>query len=62
MFNESKVNKNFISNIDQRLAEFDKTHPKSASQLAEIRKYRRIYELRDNPDAENHEPSDLWQN
>lgn len=39
--------RNFISKIDQFQTEFAKTHPPSASQLAEIRKYKKIYQLRD---------------
>lgn len=37
----------FVSAVDRFQAEFDLTHPKSASQEAEIRKYQRIYQLRD---------------
>jgi hypothetical protein len=45
--------KNYISDVDIFLQEFDKTHPKSESQLAEIQKYQRIFALRDKPIAEN---------
>jgi nitrate/nitrite-specific signal transduction histidine kinase len=45
--------KNYISNIDIFLQEFDKKHPKSESQLAEIQKYQRVFALRDNPIADN---------
>lgn len=37
----------YVSEVDKMIESFDKTHPKSASQLAEISKYQRIYELRD---------------
>jgi uncharacterized protein YfbU (UPF0304 family) len=37
----------FISEIDKAFAKFDANHPKSASQLAEINKYQRIKQLRD---------------
>ena len=37
----------YVSPIDRFQAEWDATHPKSASQLAEIKKYQRIYALRD---------------
>lgn len=43
----------FVSNIDRFLSQFDRTHPKSEAQLAEIQKYNRIYALRDDPMAEN---------
>ena len=40
----------YISEIDQFLMNFDKTHPRlSASQRAEKEKYARIYKLRDQP-------------
>jgi len=44
--------KDFVSGIDQFLAEYNKTHAKSASQIAEIQKAKRITRLRDNPSAE----------
>jgi hypothetical protein len=37
----------YVSEIDRMLETFDKTHPKSESQLAEMKKYERIYQLRD---------------
>jgi|LakMenEpi05May12_1017382.scaffolds.fasta_scaffold53492_1 hypothetical protein len=45
--------KNYISDIDVYIQEFDRKHPKSESQLAEIQKYQRIFTLRDNPIADN---------
>lgn len=39
----------YISDIDKMLQIFDKTHPKSASQLAEMKKYESIYAKRDKP-------------
>jgi hypothetical protein len=39
----------FVSEIDKMLVQFDETHTPSASQLAEMRKYQRIYRLRDDP-------------
>ena len=45
-----KFNKNFNSNIDKFLQDFDYQHPeKSFSQQQEIKKYSRITELRDIP-------------
>lgn len=37
----------YVSDVDRMLETFDKTHPKSDSQLAEMKKYERIYKLRD---------------
>lgn len=50
----AKRNKSYVSPIDLFQIEFDKTHPKSASQLAEIKKYQEIHKKRDkakNPPA-----------
>jgi len=44
---KAKRNKSYVSPVDLFQAEFDKTHPKSASQQAESEKYRKIYKLRD---------------
>lgn len=43
-----KTNKHYVSEIDKELAKFDQTHPKSASQQAEIDKHERVNRLRDN--------------
>lgn len=45
MFRRKKVG--FVSEIDQMLTEFDQTHPKSASQIAEIKKHEKIANMRD---------------
>ena len=37
----------FLSEIDKMLEKFNETHEKSASQLAEIQKYKKIHEQRD---------------
>ena len=39
--------KAYVSPIDLFQQEFDATHEKSASQKAEIKKYQKIYALRD---------------
>jgi len=44
---QQKTDKNYVSEIDKQLAKFDQSQPKSASQGAEIKKYDRIYKLRD---------------
>jgi hypothetical protein len=57
----AKINKHFVSTLDQHLAEFNASHQQSESQLNEINKHQKIYELRDNPDAkpaQEHDP--LW--
>lgn len=41
--------RHFVSDIDVYLTQFTNTTPPSASQLAEINKYRRIRRLRDQP-------------
>lgn len=42
-----KRDKSYVSPIDRFQAEFDKKHPKSVSQKAEIEKYRHVILLRD---------------
>jgi hypothetical protein len=37
----------YVSDVDRMLETFDKTHAKSESHLAEMKKYQRIYQLRD---------------
>ncbi len=46
---DKKVYKNYISPIDKTIEQFDRAEPLSASQQAEIAKYKRIYKLRDIP-------------
>jgi hypothetical protein len=46
-----KRNKSYVSPADRFQAEFDKTHPKSPSQQAEIKKYQKISQLRDKKGA-----------
>lgn len=48
-----KIKRNYISDIDIFLQEFNQKQPKSESQLAEIQKYQRVFALRDNPLAEH---------
>lgn len=44
-----KKDKNFVSRTDRFIMDFDQKHPKkSPSQQAEIKKYKRIFQLRDN--------------
>lgn len=46
---EKKINKHFVSAIDQFLVHYDQTHAPSTSQQAEIQKYRDISKRRDLP-------------
>ncbi|MCB1828010.1 MAG: hypothetical protein KDH94_06250 [Coxiellaceae bacterium] len=55
-----KTDKHYVSEIDKKLAEFDQTHPKSASQQAEIDKHKRVYALRDNPTLPKAEEEDFF--
>lgn len=48
-----KKRKNYISEIDIFLHGYNKTHPKTEAQLAEIQKYQRVFALRDTPIADN---------
>ncbi len=43
------IDKAYVSSYDEFLTRFDSDHPKSASQIKEINKHKRIAKLRDNP-------------
>ena len=45
--NKEDIDKTYVSPYDLFLYEFDATHQKSASQLKEIKKYQRVFDLRD---------------
>lgn len=53
------IDKAYVSPYDRFLFEFDANHEKSASQLKEIKKYKRIFALRDTPTAESIEDNSL---
>lgn len=55
-----KIDKHYISDIDKKLAEFDRTHPKSPAQQAEYDKYQVIYHKRDIQTDEEIEKEDIW--
>ncbi|MCP0914596.1 MULTISPECIES: CBU_0585 family protein [Legionella] len=55
----SDIDKAYISPIDRFLFEFDLTHQKSASQMREIEKYRRISALRDHAPVQK-EGEEIW--
>ena len=46
--NQQDIDKAYVSPYDRFLFEFDSTHPRTSSQLQEIKKHQRITELRDN--------------
>ncbi len=54
----AKINKHYVSEIDQFLSELEKNVSQSPSQLEEIATFRRLNELRDNPHAK--QPKDLF--
>lgn len=53
------IDKAYVSPYDKFLFEFDAQHAKSASQLKEIKKYKRIFTLRDKAHA-NALPEEIW--
>lgn len=55
-----KVNKHFVSDIDRQLTAFDQSQSLSESQQAEIKKYNKIFELRDNKDSKHEDHGDIW--
>jgi hypothetical protein len=50
----------YVSAIDRFIRKFDETHPLSASQRAEIKKYQRISQLRDHP-TDQKESNQIWE-
>lgn len=61
-----KKKSRFVSSIDQALRQFDQSHPKSASQQAEIDKYAAVHAARDladtNTSTQQHSKKDdaIW--
>lgn len=56
-----KVDQFYVSKIDKFLADFDeKNIEKSASQLHEIEKHRRIARMRDNPEPQD-KNAKIWE-
>jgi hypothetical protein len=54
--------KNFVSELDQFLQEFDHQHPiLSQTQQKEVNKYRRVYKLRDGSTTEAITEPKLWE-
>ena len=57
---DKKIDKKYVSPIDKFLVEFDTRYPqRSASQIAENKKYDRIFKLRDNPTQEEKDVTDF---
>lgn len=57
---KGKLEKAYVSDIDKFLMEFDQSHPKSVSQREEIDKHKRLFLLRDDPNAPR-EQSAIWE-
>ncbi|KTD64400.1 CBU_0585 family protein [Legionella spiritensis] len=54
------INKAFVSPEDKFLFQFDSEHEKSASQLKEIKKHKRIAALRDNAERSDKD-KEIWE-
>lgn len=57
--NQYDVDKAYVSPYDQLFYKFDATHPKSESQLKEIKKYKRIFALRDTQE-QTEDTKEIW--
>ena len=55
-----KLDKNYVSPIDLKLAEFDRNHGPSASQRTEIEKYERIAQLRSGSSSQPDATPKIW--
>ncbi|MCW8408454.1 hypothetical protein OQJ13_05655 [Legionella sp. PATHC035] len=58
--NSNDIDKAYVSPYDKFLFEFDATHDKSASQIKEINKHKRISLMRDNKDYKN-DKGEIWE-
>lgn len=58
--NKPDIDKAYVSPYDEFLFRFDRDHAKSASQLAEINKHKRIAALRDNK-QEGQQTPPIWE-
>lgn len=58
-----KIDRNYISDIDKLLQNFDETHcKKSSSQQIEIAKHQRVADLRDNiKKVQPQDDQDIWE-
>ena len=57
---KDKLAKDYVSDIDRFIVEFDENNPKSVSQQQEINKHKRIFLLRDDPNAPRAQ-SEIWE-
>ena len=57
-----RKNKHYVSAIDQFLEKFNKTHLPSRSQRDQIKKYQRIFKLRDQASGKEKREQDMWNN
>lgn len=55
----NNIDKAYVSPYDKFLFEFDATHKKSESQIKEIKKNRRIAQMRDNKNYKE-DKSEIW--
>lgn len=61
--NFSKSNKKFVSDADHYLRAFNREHPKTPSQLAEIKKHEDVFLKRDTKITEKQlENNKIWEN
>jgi hypothetical protein len=60
MSSSNDINKAYVSPYDQFLFEFDATHPKTASQIKETEKHKRIADMRDNKDYTDKQ-GEIWE-
>ena len=54
------LDREYMSDIDKFLKEFNKTNELSSSQQRELAKHKRIFKLRDDPEAQRKQ-SELWE-
>lgn len=53
----------YVSPLDKFLNEYGRSHKElSSSQRKEVDKYKRIYNLRDNPEASEKKKGNFWNN
>lgn len=58
---KKRLDRSFVTELDQTLFQFDQTHPKSSAQKAEIDKAKGVSNKRDDAHYST-ELKDLWQN
>ncbi|CEG58738.1 CBU_0585 family protein [Legionella fallonii] len=57
---DNDIDKAYVSPYDKFLFEFDATHNKSASQMKEIKKHKRIARMRDDKDYHD-DKGEIWE-